>query len=282
MNQHSKRGGQANGNSADEVQRGATRPAVVVAIVLCVGFAVAMVAIWPFRKPQSHQEMQTQPKAVQTEIATPEAAVQTEIPEPETEIPTPEAVSPVSVPHRTGPLAPSTPTPVSQAPPTARQLMDDHVNSPASVQDDHVNSPANSPTPVQDDQSYDFSHDLNAETITFEAVNPSTQVAGRMTVTITGAYRGNRLWDGESPVGSHLQADQQAAFSFVPYDRYSPSYSAAVRRLQLAGDTTNDSIFFDFGLMTTGSDGSSQRFMLKEVVTVTEDGAQVTFEQVNP
>ena len=45
MNQHSKRGGQANGNSVDEVRRGATHPAAVVAIVLCVGFAVAMVAI---------------------------------------------------------------------------------------------------------------------------------------------------------------------------------------------------------------------------------------------
>ena len=264
MNQHSKRGGQANGNSVNEVRRGATRPAAVVAIVLCVGFAVAMVAIWPFRKPRSHQEMQTQPKA----------AVQTEIPKPE-------AVSRVSVPQRAVPLEPSTATPVSQANPAPRQLMDDHVNSPAPVQDDHVNSPANSPTPVEDDQSYDFSHDLNEETITFEAVNPRTQVKGLMTVTISGAYRGNRLWDGESPVGSHLQANQQATFSFVPYDPYSPSYSATVGRLQLAGDSTDDSIFFDFGLMTTGSDGSSQRFMLKEVVTVTEDGAQVTFGQLN-
>ncbi len=223
MNQHSKRGCQANGNSVDEVRRGATRPAVVIAIVLCVGFAVAMVAIWQFRKPPSHQEMQTQPKA----------AVQTEIPKPEqTEIPKPEAVSSVSGPHRAVPLEPSTAAPVSQANPAARQLMDDHVNSPA---------------PVQDDQSYDFSHDLNAETMTFEAVNPKTQVAGLMTVTISGAFRGKRLSDGESPVGSHLHADQQATFSFVPYY----------------------------------PDGSSQRFMLREVVTVTENGAQVTFRQLN-
>jgi len=267
MNQHSKRGGQANGNGVNEVRRGATRPAVVVAIVLCVGFAVAMVVIWPFRKSPSRQEMQTQPKAtVQTEIPEPEA-VQTEIPKPEavqTEIPKPEAVSRVSVPHRDVPLEPSTATPVSQASPAASQLMDDHVNSP---------------TPVQDDQSYDFSHDLNAETITFEAVNPSTQVAGRMTVTITGDFHGKRRSDGESPVGSHLQADQLATFSFVPYYSYSPSYSATATRLRLAGDTTNDSIFFDFAIEMTGSDGSSQQFMLREVATVTEDGAQVTFEQ---
>ena len=112
MNQHSKRGGQANEKSVYEVRRGATRPAAVVAIVLCVGFAVAVVAIWPFRKPPSHQEMQTQPKA----------AVQTEIPEPDavqTEIPKPEAV--VSVPHRAVPREASTATPVSQANPAARQ-----------------------------------------------------------------------------------------------------------------------------------------------------------------
>jgi len=247
MNQHSKRGGQANGNSVDEVRRGATRPAAVVAIVLCVGFVVAMVAIWPFRKPRSHQEMQTQPKA----------AVQTEIPKPE-------AVSSVSVPQPAVPLESSTATPVSQANPAARQLMDDHVNSPA---------------PVQDDQSYDFSHDLNAETMTFEAVNPKTQVAGLMTVTISGAFRGNRLSDGESPVGSHLHADQQATFSFVPYYPYSPSYSATVGLLKVAGDSTDNSVFLDFEFTATGSDGSSQQFMLREVVTVTEDGAQVTFEQ---
>ena len=257
MNQHSKRGGQANRNSVDELRRGATRPAAVVAIVLCVGFVVAIVAIWPFRKPRSHQEMQTQPKA----------AVQTEIPKPEqTEIPKPEAVSRVSVPQPAVPLESSTATPVSQANPAARQLMDDHVNSPA---------------PVQDDQSYDFSHDLNAETMTFEAVNPKTQVAGLMTVTISGAFRGNRLSDGESPVGSHLHADQQATFSFVPYYPYSPSYSATVGLLKVAGDSTDDSVFLDFEFTATGSDGSSQRFMLREVVTVTEDGAQVTFRQLN-
>ena len=247
MNQHSKRGGQANGNSVDEVRRGATRPAAVVAIVLCVGIAVAMVAIWPFRKPRSHQEMQTKPKA----------AVQTEIPKPE-------AVSRVSVPHRAVPREPPTATPVSQANPAARQGWTINVNSP---------------TPVQDDPSYTFSYDVNAETTTFEAVNPRTQVKGLMTVTITGVFRGKRLGDGQSPVGSHLEANQQATFSFVPYDRYSPSYSATLRTLRVSGDTTNDSIFLDFGLAATGSDGSSQQFMLRELVTVTEDGAQVTFEQ---
>jgi hypothetical protein len=258
MNQHSKKGGQANGNRVDDVRRGATRPAAVVAIVLCVGFAVAMVAIWSCGKPPSHQETQTQP----------EAAVQTEIP-------TPEAVSPVSVPDQDVPLESSTATPVSQANPAARQLMNDHVNSPASIQDDHVNSP----TPVEDGQSYDFSHELNAEPVAFEAVNPTTKIPGRMTATITGSFRGKRLGDGQSTAGSHLQADQQATFNFFPHDPYSPSYSATVKTLQVAGDTTNDSIKFDFGLEATGSDGSSQQFTLREVVTITADGAHVTFEQ---
>jgi hypothetical protein len=259
MNRHSKRGGQANGNRVDEVRRGATRPAAMVAIVLCVGFAVAMVTLWSFQKPRSHQEMQTQPKA----------EVQTEIPEPEalqTEIPTPEAVSRVSVPDRDVPPEASTATPVSQVNPAARQGWTNNVNSP---------------TPVQEDPSYTMSHDLNAETITFEAVNPKTKVKGLMTVTITGAYRGKRLGDGQSPAGSHLKAYQQATFSFIPYDRYSPSYSATVNTLQLAGNSTDDSISFNFGLEATASDGSSLRFVLKEVVTITEDSAQVTFSQLN-
>ena len=138
----------------------------------------------------------------------------------------------------------------------------------------------NSPAAVQNDNDNTFSHFVNAETITFDAVNPRTGVAGRMTVTITGAVRGNRLWDGQSAVGSHLQEAQQASFSFVPYYPYSPSYSANVRLLQVAGDTTDDSIFVDFGLRADGSDGSVQWFRLREVVTATEDGAQIAFEQL--
>src|SRR5437660_9750060 len=138
----------------------------------------------------------------------------------------------------------------------------------------------NSRPAVQKGNDDTFSHVMNAETINFEAVNPRTQVAGRMTVTITAAVRGDRLRDGQSAVGSHLQGAQQATFSFVPYYPYSPSYSAMVRLMQVAGDTTDDSIFFDFGLRTTGSDGSVQWFMLREVVTATEDGAQITFAQL--
>jgi hypothetical protein len=128
---------------------------------------------------------------------------------------------------------------------------------------------------------FTFSHGVNAEAITFEAINPRTQVAGRMTVTVTGAVRGNRLSDGPSTDASHLDSAHQASFSFVPYYPYSPSYSATVRRLQVAGDTTNDSIFLDFGLRADGSDGSVQWFMLREVVTANEDGAQVAFTQLS-
>jgi len=141
------------------------------------------------------------------------------------------------------------------------------------------NSPG-SPASVQNGSDHTFSYDVNGETITFEAVNPRTQVAGRMTVTITGAVHGDRLGDGQSAVGSHLQGDQQATFSFVPYYPYSPSYSATVRRLQVAGNTTDDSLSFDFGLRATGSDGSVQWFKLREVVTATEDDAQITFAQL--
>jgi hypothetical protein len=138
----------------------------------------------------------------------------------------------------------------------------------------------NFPGAVRNGNDHTFSRDLNAETVAFEAVNPRTQVAGRMTVTITGTVRGDQLSDGQSAVGSHLQAAHQASFSFVPYYPYSPSYSATVRRLQAAGHTTDDSIFFDFGLRTNGSDGSVQWFMLREVVTATEHGAQITFAQL--
>ena len=136
----------------------------------------------------------------------------------------------------------------------------------------------NSRASVQKGDDYAISHDLNAETINFEAVNPRTQVAGRMAVTITGAVRGKRLRDGQSAVGSHLQGACQATFSFVPYYPYSPSYSATIK-LQVAGDTYDDLVVSDFPVITKGSDGSFQRFMLEEVVTATEDGAQITFEQ---
>jgi hypothetical protein len=249
------------------VRRGATCQAVVVAIVLCIGCAVAIIAISSCQKPQSQQEMQTQSEStVQTESPESEAG-EPEIPGPDaiqTESPKSKSVSSVSVPDHAVPSEASTTAPVSQANPAGRQLMDDHVNSPA---------------PVEEDQSYTFSHDLNSETVTFDAVNPTTKVKGLMTVTITGAYRGKRLGDGQSTADSHLQADQQATFVFNPYDPYSPSYSATVKTLGVAGDTTNNSVFFDFGLEASGSDGSSQQFALREVVTVTEDGAHVTFEQ---
>jgi hypothetical protein len=138
----------------------------------------------------------------------------------------------------------------------------------------------NSPASVQNGNDYTFSHNLNAETITFEAINPSNQAPGRMTVTITGAINGYRLWDGQSVVGSHLKADQRASFSFVPYYPYYPSYSVTGGAWQSAGDTTDDSLISDFAVRTKGSDGSFQRFMLREVVTATEGGAQITFEQL--
>jgi hypothetical protein len=137
-----------------------------------------------------------------------------------------------------------------------------------------------SPASAQKGNDYAFSHDLNAETTTFDAVNPTTQVAGRITVTITGAIRGKRLGDGQSAGGSHVEGDQQASFSFVPSNPYSPTYSATVRRLEVAGDTTDDSISFDFPVKATGSDGSVQWFMLSEKITATADGVQITFEQV--
>lgn len=150
----------------------------------------------------------------------------------------------------------------------------------ASVQEVLVQKGSVQKASVQMPNGHPFSHDVNAETITFEAVNPATQVAGRMTVTITGAVSGNRLFDGQSAVGSHLHGETHAVFSFVPYYPLAPSYSATITRLQVAGDTTNDSIFLDFGLKAAGSDGSEQWFMLKEVVTATETGAHIAFKQL--
>src|SRR3954452_13094009 len=100
----------------------------------------------------------------------------------------------------------------------------------------------NSRASVQNGNEHTFSYDVNEETITFEAVNPRTQVAGRMTVTVSGELHGDRLEDGHSTAGSHLQSDQQATFNFVPYYPYSPRYSATVRLLKVSGDSNNDSI----------------------------------------
>jgi hypothetical protein len=144
----------------------------------------------------------------------------------------------------------------------------------------HAFAQDNSAGSVQNSTDYTFSHKLNAETITFEAVNPSNQAPGRMTVTITGIINGYRLWDGQSVVGSHLKAEQRATFSFVPYYPYSASYSVTGGLWQSAGDTNDDSLISDFAIRTNGSDGSFQRFMLREVLTATENGARITFEQL--
>jgi hypothetical protein len=138
----------------------------------------------------------------------------------------------------------------------------------------------NSPASAQKGDDCTFSHDVNAKTITFEAVNPKTQGAGRMTVSIIGAVRGTQLWNGQSAVGSHLSSDTQEVFSFVPNDPYSPIYSGTVKQLQLSGDTKDDSISFDFGLKATGTDGSVQWFMLREVVTANDAGVQIAFKQL--
>jgi len=143
------------------------------------------------------------------------------------------------------------------------------------------NSRASSPKgSVQKGDDHTFSHDVDTEAVNIEAVNPGTQVAGIMTVKVNGTVRGNRLRDGQSAVGSHLQGECQATFSFVPYYPYSPSYSATLSSLQVAGNTSDNSIFFDFGLKATGSDGSEQWFMLREVVTATEAGAHIAFKQL--
>jgi hypothetical protein len=101
-----------------------------------------------------------------------------------------------------------------------------------------------------------------------------------MTVSIIGAVHGTQLWNGQSAVGSHLSSDTQEVFSFVPNDPYSPIYSGTVKQLQLSGDTKDDSISFDFGLKATGTDGSVQWFMLREVVTANDAGVQIAFKQL--
>lgn len=133
---------------------------------------------------------------------------------------------------------------------------------------------------VPNDNNYSFFFDLNQQTITFEAVNPSTQVAGRMTVTLTGSVRSDPLSDGQLAAGSHFKGQQKATFNFVPYYPYSPSYSTPVSPLEFTGDSPDDSIYFDVKIRATGSDGSMQSFVLRESITASEDGAQITFAQL--
>ena len=226
MNQHSKRGGQANGNSVDEVRRGATRPAAVFAIILCVGFAVAMVAIWSCGKPPSHQETQTQTEAaVQTETAKPETETST----PGTEFPTPEEeFSPLSVPPRAVSPAASTATPPSQASPAVGQLTDDHVNSP---------------TPAEGDQSYIFLRRPRAGHVRGSQPHDADSRSHdgydhRLLPWQTAGGMGNPL-----VVHTSKPISRRRLISSL-LSRAPPSYSATVKTLNVAGDTTNDSIVF--------------------------------------
>lgn len=135
------------------------------------------------------------------------------------------------------------------------------------------------PAVQQDDNTYAYSHDLKDQTITFEAVNPKTDVAGLVTVTISGAFKGNRWWEGYYAGGVRVTGEQRATFSFVPTDPFQPTYNGKVSTLRFGGDSKNDSIWFDSVIKGVAQDGSTQRFKFREIVKVSESGAEITFAQ---
>jgi hypothetical protein len=140
------------------------------------------------------------------------------------------------------------------------------------------------PVPAQEqvlaeDNAYSFSHDMAEQTFTFEGVNPYTKVAGLVTITINGGvFRGKKL--GEFARGSKISGEQHGSFSFVPYDSSQPTFAGTIKFV-VGGETTTDTITFDFLIEGTGSDGSSQSFLQREVATVNEYGAQISFGNLN-
>jgi hypothetical protein len=136
--------------------------------------------------------------------------------------------------------------------------------------------------------SQGFDQPLTEKTVTFEAVNPYSNVSGKVTITVSGTFQGKRLDSGRKAGGSSIKGDQEGSFSFVPYDASQPSFNGTFK-FGLSGeipfDRHSDVLPLNFIINTVGTDGSEVTFVQGEFATVNEYGADVSFgelQRLNP
>jgi hypothetical protein len=129
-----------------------------------------------------------------------------------------------------------------------------------------------------------FDQTLEKTTATFYAVNPYTNVAGEVTVTVEkGIFHVKRTTTGRKAGWTAITGAQEGSFEFKPYDTSQPSYSGKFK-FELAGeipwDRHNDLLPLNFIIKTTGSDASESVFCLAQTATVNEYGASVAFGEL--
>ena len=133
-------------------------------------------------------------------------------------------------------------------------------------------------------QEREFEQQLNEKTITFEAVNPYTNVPGNVTITVRGNFRGKRLDSGRKAGSSKIKGEQQGSFAFVPFDSSQPTFKGDFK-FSLSGeipfDRHSDVLPLSFIIKTVGTDGSEVTFAQMQFATVNEYGANVAFGDLN-
>ena len=136
--------------------------------------------------------------------------------------------------------------------------------------------------------SQGFNQSLAEKTVTFEAVNPYSNVPGNVTITISGTFQGKRLDSGRKAGSSFITGDQQGSFVFVPYDSSQPTFKGTFK-FGLSGeipfDRHSDVLPLNFIIKTVGTDGSEVTFVQGELATINEYSADISFgelKRVNP
>lgn len=128
-----------------------------------------------------------------------------------------------------------------------------------------------------------FDQPLSEKTVTFEAVNPYSNVAGSVTITVRGTFHGMRIGAGRKAGWSSIKGEQDGTFSFVPYDASQPTFTGTFK-FGLSGeipfDRHNDVLPLNFTIKTVGTDGSEVTFVQGELATVNEYGADVSFGEL--
>ena len=129
-----------------------------------------------------------------------------------------------------------------------------------------------------------FDQTLKETTITFDALNPYTNVLGQVTITVTsGAFHVKRRESGRKAGWTYITGNQEGSFQFIPYDSSQPKYEGTFK-FGLSGeipfDRHSETLPLNFIIKTVGSDGSELTFVQAEFATITELSADVSFGEL--